>query len=373
MYKVAYATGSRAEYGIVKRYLHSLNNEEDIQVEILVTGAHLDKKYGYTVDEIKADGFNIAKEVPLSINVESNSNITKSMAKCLYEFGSFFENNKYDLLIILGDRYEMLSVAIAAAMNNQPILHIHGGEKTLGNYDEFIRHSITKMSLYHFTATEEYRNRVIQLGECPDRVFYVGALGAENALINVEENYKLDFPKPYLLVLYHPETLTSAEPAEQIEEVISAVDYFKNDYHIVFIGSNADTKSDQITDRVYEYCKSNNCTYLVNVENKEYQNIVAKASVYIGNSSSGIIESPTIGTNSVNIGDRQKGRVKATSTIDVKCDRIEIIKGIQKALNLNIKIENPYYKEDTLNNYVCLTKKLLREKISEQKDFYDLN
>lgn len=181
-YRVAYATGSRADYGIVKKFLGLLDKDKDIEFSVLVTGSHLEDKFGHSVDIIRQDGFKIDLEIPLNIENDSNANVMHCMASALDCFGNYFENNKFDLLIILGDRYEMMAVAIAAAMQRIPILHLHGGEVTYGNYDEFIRHSITKMSQYHFTSTEVYRKRVIQLGEDPKRVFYLGALGAEKLL-----------------------------------------------------------------------------------------------------------------------------------------------------------------------------------------------
>ena len=180
-YRVAYATGSRADYGIVKNFLRLLDNDKDIEFSVLVTGSHLEDKFGHSVDIIRQDGFKIDLEIPLNIENDSNANVMHCMATALDCFWKLFlKIINFDLLIILGDRYEMMAVAIAAAMQRIPILHLHGGEVTYGNYDEFIRHSITKMSQYHFTSTEEYRKRVIQLGEDPKRVFYLGALGAEN-------------------------------------------------------------------------------------------------------------------------------------------------------------------------------------------------
>lgn len=375
MYNIAYATGSRAEYGITKRYLKKLSENSEINLELLVTGTHLDHNYGYTIDEILNDDFNVALKVPFSINTEKNEYIIKSMAIVLEKFGEFFENKNYDLVIILGDRYEMLSVATAAAMHNLPILHIHGGEKTLGNYDEFIRHSITKMSLYHFTSTEIYKNRVIQLGENPSRVYNLGALGAENAILNIDSEFSVEWKKPYFVILYHPETLTGVSPSQQIDEVLKALNKFKNYYHFVFIGGNADTHADEITKRIYEYSIKNDSTYITNVENKKFQNIVHNAEVYIGNSSSGIIEAPSLGTYSVNIGERQKGRVKANSTISTSCSEIDIIDAINDALEFkdnNIKIENPYYQENSLEKYLNTTLYLLKNSHQGVKDFYDL-
>lgn len=374
MYRIAYATGSRAEYGIVKRYLKKLSKEDKLTLEVLVTGTHLDDRYGHTVDEIVSDGFNITFEAPLNLNTSNNQFILKSMSIAMDKFGEFFQNNKYDLLIILGDRYEMISVAIAAAMHNIPILHLHGGEKTLGNYDEFIRHSITKMSLYHFTSTQDYKNRVIQLGEEPNRVFNLGALGADNAINNIDESFVNSLKKPYFVILFHPETLTEISPIIQTNQLLSALDEFKDDFHMVFIGGNADTHADEISQRVQEYVRDNNATYIDNVENKIFQNIVHRAEVYIGNSSSGIIEAPSLGTSSVNIGDRQKGRIQASSTFNASWDTQDIVDQIRKASEFNIgnkKIDNPYYQENTLNSYVNQTISILQNPSITPKDFYD--
>ena len=225
--KIAFVTGSRADYGIMRRYLYLLNQDDSIQFSILVTGALLDERYGRQVSLVKKDGFFIEKEFPVIINSSSNSAVLHNMAETLDMFGKYFESHHYDLLIILGDRYEMLSVAVAAAMQRICILHIHGGEATYANYDEFIRHAITKMSRFHFTATEIYRRRVIQLGEAPDHVFNLGALGAENCLFiderNVPDTIKALPDRKYFVILFHPETLTNEStytqrrPAEERE------------------------------------------------------------------------------------------------------------------------------------------------------------
>lgn len=178
--KIAYVTGSRADYGIVRRYLDLMNKDKDIQLDILATGALLSDTYGHQVELIYADGFNVAAEIEVKLDSSSNRAVLHTMAETLDKFAEFFQSHPYDLLIILGDRYEMLSVATAAAMQRIPILHIHGGEATYGNYDEFIRHAITKMGLYHFTATEEYRQRVIQLGEHPDKVSFTELVHTED-------------------------------------------------------------------------------------------------------------------------------------------------------------------------------------------------
>lgn len=377
MYKVAYATGSRADYGIVRNYLKCLNEDEEVCFEVLVTGSLLEKQYGESYRIIENDGFKIAEKVYIELDSKTNSKVIRSMSIALDTFGSFFEHNKYDLLIILGDRYEMLSVAIAAAMQRIPILHLHGGEITLGNYDEFIRHSISKMSTYHFTSTEEYRKRVIQLGERPENVFNIGALGAENSCVIIEENVlpelKVFKGEKYFVVLFHPETLTNCEPIEQIKQLLDAIEKYVVKYKFIFLGSNADTGSEQIRNRVFEYCKEKeNAFYFENLHPDGYHYLVKEAIALIGNSSSGIIEAPTLGTCTVNIGDRQKGRVRGNSIFDVDCSSESIVKAIGDSLEFSKgNIINPYYKKNACQSAYSLTKEILSRK-QNIKEFFDL-
>jgi len=379
---VLFATGSRADYGIVRHYLSLLNNDPAICLSIIVTGALLSPEYGHQVELIYKDGFKVTEEVQIPINPSSNQGVVDSMAVAMSKFGEFFENNKPDLLIILGDRYEMLSVATAAAMNRIPILHLHGGEATFGNYDEFIRHSITKMSLFHFTATEEFRNRVIQLGESPDRVYNLGALGAENCLTIVEEEVPDEIKelrgKRYFTILFHPETLTNIRVEDQMEELLAAVDQFSQ-FRFIFLGSNADTNSNIIRNKVREYVAQNdNCEYFENLPTAGYHYLLKYSLGLIGNSSSGLIEAPSLGVFTINIGDRQEGRVRGNSVIDVRCVKHELTEAIKRVCEIrsNIKIINPYYKKDTAKNYYNKTKEIIHkieEGINEHpKKFYDL-
>lgn len=381
MKKVAFATGSRADYGIMREYLRLLNNDENIDLSILVTGALLDDKYGNQVSLIEDDGFYIESKVKVDLNSTSNKNILLSIGEIIKSFAEVFDKNKYDLLIILGDRYEMLSVAISAAINRIPILHIHGGEATYGNYDEFIRHSITKMSMYHFTATEIYRKRVIQLGESPDRVYYLGALGAENCLKinekNVPEYVKNMDKKSYFVILFHPETLTNINVLDQVNELLNAIKRYIQ-YKYVFLGTNADTYSDIIRKRIKDYVDENsNAVYIENLHTDAYHYMLKNSICLIGNSSSGIIEAPSLGIYTINIGDRQKGRVRGNSVIDVKCDRKQIDEAISRVINMkdNIEINNPYYKENSIKEYYKYTKMILEhiiDDIKEPKIFYDI-
>lgn len=379
-YKVAYATGSRADYGIVKNYLRLLDNDKKIDFSVLVTGSHLEDKFGYSVDIIKRDRFKIDLEVPLDIENANNANVMHCMATALDSFGSFFEDNKYDLLIILGDRYEMMAVAIAAAIQRVPILHLHGGEVTYGNYDEFIRHSITKMSQYHFTSTEVYRERVIQLGENPQRVFYLGALGAENCC-KIDEEKVVDKVKnlasqEYWVVAFHPETLTNVKLEDQVKEVLTALESTADGMKMVFMGTNADTKSDIIRSSWLNYVDNHkNAYYFENLNVDSFLYLVKNSIALIGNSSSGIIEAPSLGRYTINIGDRQKGRVHGNSVIDTICNSDSIRQAMRDVIRKNQKgekINNPYYVENTAENYYKKTKEILKQGTFVLKEFYDI-
>lgn len=378
---VVFATGSRADYGIMRRYLTLLDKDSEVNLGIIATGALLDFKYGHQVELIYEDGFNIESEIKLELNSTSNRNILHTMADGLEKFSAYFENGNIDLLIILGDRYEMLSVAIAAAMQKIPILHVHGGEATFANYDEFIRHSITKMSLYHFTSTEQYYNRVIQLGESPDRVYNLGALGAENCLYidasNVPDYVKKLPLKKYFVILFHPETLTNIDVLEQTEQLLEAVAQFK-EYLYIFLGSNADTHSDLIRKKVQDFVRMNdNAIYYENLHTDAYHYLLKNAICLIGNSSSGIIEAPSLGIYTINIGDRQDGRVKGNSVLDVKCFSAQIKEAMNKVLKqyLTVKPINPYYQKNSAMKYYETTKLLLRNikrDMKQPKIFYDI-
>jgi UDP-N-acetylglucosamine 2-epimerase (non-hydrolysing) len=376
-YKVAFATGSRADYGIVRNYIAKLNADAEIDFSILVTGALLDERYGNAVSIVEQDGFRIDHACKVTLDVQSNSDTIHIMSVVLDDFGKYFQDNRYDLLIILGDRYEIFTLTIAAAMQRIPILHLHGGEITLANYDEFIRHSITKMSAYHITSTEEYRQRVIQLGEKPETVFYLGALGAENCLsidLNKVPEELIGISNSFC-VLFHPETLNSISPAEQIGEVLKAVEPFTSEYKFVFIGSNADTHSDQITKKVTDFCATHNCSFYTNLHPDAYHYLVKRSIALIGNSSSGIIEVPSLGSYTVNIGDRQTGRVKSSSILDTLCEADSIKKCIEYAISHKDEpiTDTPYYKPNTADSYYKVTKQILANiHTVKYKEFYDI-
>lgn len=377
-YKVAFATGSRADYGIVRNYISKLNADPEIDFSILTTGALLASEFGSAIDIIEKDGFRVDFKDKVDQKVGCLHDTVHIMATVLDDYSKFFAENKYDLLLILGDRYEIYSVSIAAAMHRIPILHMHGGELTIANYDEFIRHSITKMSHFHITSTEEYRQRVIQLGEQPKDVYYLGALGAENSLSidmnNVPEELKNLHDS--FVVLFHPETLNSQSPLEQIKVVIEAVSKYIDSYKFVFIGSNADTHSDQITKTVKEFCDTHeNAKFYTNLHPDGYHHIVKQSIALVGNSSSGIIEVPSLGSYTINIGNRQTGRVKSASILDVHCELSAITSAMDYAIAHKDEpiTDTPYYKPNTAEEYYRVTKKILEELSSiSYKEFYDI-
>lgn len=384
MKRIAYITGSRAEYGIVKRLLKKLNEDPALDFSLVVTAMHLDAQYGNTVTVIEQDGFEIAARIPLTLNAENNQTIIHSMAECLDHFGAHFQQHKYDAVMVLGDRYEMLAVATAAAMHNIPLIHLHGGEQTLGNYDEFIRHCITKMSKLHLTATEEYKKRVIQLGEDPKYVHNVGSLGAENSLLlslpsRAELIETRQIPtSDYFMVVFHPETLTEQPVLEQVEQLLAALDQFKGRYQFVFIGSNSDTSADQIFNRFQAYTAQNGYCFFTSVKPEEYLALIKYSKGLIGNSSSGLLEAPSCGVGTINIGNRQQGRVRGETVIDVETSTTAIKAGIEQLISVDFQqrlpqMTNPYYQENAMEKAYKVIKHFLNDVEKDQpKAFYDL-
>lgn len=376
-YKVVFVTGSRADYGIVRNYIAKLNADENIDFSVLATGALLASEFGSAVKIIEQDGFRIDYKDAIPQKMDSLDDTCHIIAQTLDDFSKYFSKHKLDLLIILGDRYEIYAVSIAAAMHRVPILHLHGGELTEANYDEFIRHSITKMANWHITSTDEYRKRVIQLGEDPQNVYYLGALGAENCL-HIDMNYvpeELKCIHDSFVVLFHPETLNEVSPLKQVEEILNSIETFTKDYNFIFIGSNADTHADQITQKVKHFCDEHeNCRFYSNLHPDAYHYIVKQSIALVGNSSSGIIEVPSLGSFTINIGDRQTGRVKSASILDVCCTTDAITHAIQYTIdhkNEPIK-DTPYYKEHSAELYYQTTKTILHSDRQKYKKFFDI-
>ncbi|MDK2978410.1 MAG: hypothetical protein PWP52_1124 [Bacteroidales bacterium] len=384
MKKICILTATRAEYGLLKRLIRQLKGEETFDVRIAVTGAHLSPEFGLTYKEIEEDGFVIDEKIEMLLSSDSPAAISKSMGLAMIGFADYFERTKPDLLLVLGDRYETLAVCCAALNQRIPIVHLHGGEATEGSIDEAIRHAITKMSYLHFTSTEDYRRRVIQLGEEPSSVFNVGSLGVENVLhedllkkAELEKSIDWELKKPYAVVTFHPVTLENKTSAEQIEELLCAIALNKQ-YQFIITKANADSDGRVINTLIDKFAKENkHVKSFFSLGLKRYLSAVKYASFVIGNSSSGVIEVPSFGIPSINIGDRQKGRIQAKSVLNCIADCNAINQMINRALSSefqeSIDGTNPYYKENTSSEIVKVLKSfVISEKIDLKKAFYDL-
>ena len=386
MRKICVVTGTRAEYGLLCRLMRLIQDSPDTQLQVIVTNMHLSPKYGNTYQEIKKDGFTIDCKIPIIDETAPDNAVTtvKSMATALSGFADAYNQLKPDLVVVLGDRYEILAAATAALIERRPIAHLHGGEVTEGAYDDAIRHSITKMSHLHFTSTEEYRKRVIQLGEQPDRVFYVGALGVENIkkfpLMSKEEveesvNFKLD--ENTILVTYHPVTLGEHTVEKDIKEFIAALEERK-DLRVFFTMPNSDTGSQAIVNAISEFV-ANNADRAIAYKSlgiKRYLSVMKYVGAVVGNSSSGLLEVPSFGIPTLNIGDRQKGRMAADSVYNCETDKESILKGLDVIMSPAFKKKaaeshNPYEKANTVEEIFKVISTYPLEEL-KQKHFYDL-
>ncbi len=382
MRRICVVTGSRAEYGILRGLMKAIKNAPDLILQIIATNQHLSKLQGETYREIEQDGFTIDYKVYMADDkLPDNANTTaKAVSKGVSGFADAFDTLQPDLLLILGDRYEMLAAASTALIYKIPIAHLHGGEITEGAFDDAIRHAITKMSHLHFTSTEAYRKRVIQLGEQPDRVFNVGALGVENVLKNVfmsqkevEESLGFHMTDKCFLCTYHPVTLSNISSETQVKNLLEALDDYM-DYHIIFTYSNSDTHSQIIIKRIQEYVDKNigRCMFIPSLGQRRYFSAIKFVSAVIGNSSSGIIEVPSFGIPTLDIGDRQKGRIAANSVIHCGNSKNDIKEGLEKVVSYNSNsIYNPYYKAGTCNAILNVIKTYPLGNLI-QKHFYDL-
>lgn len=382
MRKICVVTGSRAEYGILRGLMAAIKNDPELTLQVIATNQHLSNFQGNTYKEIEEDGFTIDYKVFMTDDeAPDNANsIAKSIGRGVSGFADAFDTLKPDLLLILGDRYEMLAVASTALIYKIPIAHLHGGEITEGAFDDAIRHAITKMSHLHLTSTEAYRKRVIQLGEQPECVFNVGALGVENIEMNdfmskeeIEQSLNFKLTDKCFLCTYHPVTLSNMPSELQAQNLLEALDNFR-DYHIIFTYSNSDTNSQIIIKRIQEYVEKNadRCMFIPSLGQRRYFSSLKHMTAIIGNSSSGIIEVPSFGIPTLNIGDRQKGRIAADSVINCGYLTEEIKKGLAKVITYGPKTtNNPYRKEGTCNTILNTIKSYPLDNLI-QKHFYDL-
>lgn len=382
--KIGVITGTRAEYGLLYWVIKGLYEDRDVDLQLYVTGMHLSPEFGLTFRQIEKDGFRIDKKIEVVLSSDSPVGISKSIGLGVIGFAEAFAELKPDIIVLLGDRFEILAAATAATIARIPIAHCHGGEATEGLIDEPIRHSVTKMSHLHFTATDEYRKRVIQLGEHPSRVFNTGALGIENInrlkLLDKKEFEKsIDFRlnKKNLLVTFHPVTLEKSTAKNQFQNLLNVLESLK-DTHVIFTKPNADTDGRIIIELIDDFVNRHpeSAKAFVSLGQLRYLSALKHVDAVVGNSSSGLMEAPSFKIGTINIGDRQRGRIKAESVID--CEPTEqSIKGAFDALysaSFRAKLKktvNPYGKGNASSRIIKALKTLPLDNILK-KEFYDL-
>ena len=386
MRKICIVTGTRAEYGLLYCLMKEIQNDSDTELQLIATGMHLSPEFGLTYLNIEKDGLKIDKKIEILLSSDTPIGISKSMGLGMIGFVEAYEELRPDIVVILGDRFEIFSAASAAMIARIPIAHLHGGEITEGAFDEAMRHSITKMSHLHFTATGEYRKRVIQLGEDPANVFNVGGLGIDNIknlqLMSREEfenaiNFKLGTKN--LMITFHPTTLEPDTAREQFQNLLYALDELK-DTRFIFTKPNADTEGRVIANKIDEYTyfrrENNKMIAFVNLGQLKYLSAMQFVDGVVGNSSSGLTEAPTFKVGTINIGDRQRGRIKADSVIDCKPTKDSILTAIEKLYSKEFQeklknVKNPYGEGGAARKI----KKVLKEKdLSDilKKQFYDI-
>lgn len=386
MKRIAIVTATRAEYGLLFPVIKALRKfeSEEVRIELIVTGTHLVESYGHTVDDIKRDGIRIDRMLEIPVDSDSGMDIAKNQAQTLNIFAELFAKEHYDAVCLLGDRYETLMMAIAAMDLHIPIVHLYGGDVTEGAMDESIRHSITKMSHLHFPTNEKSRQRIIQLGESPDMVFNFGAPGADN-ILNMDYMNKTEALSSvgledckYAICTYHPVTLEENNVKEQLINFLDALSSFET-FQFIVTKSNADQGGaliNQILD--IEASRRKNIHVFASLGLKRYLSLMRYAEAVIGNSSSGIMEAPLFHVPTVNIGDRQKGRLQAESTINCKADKESIIKSIQEAFSPEMKlkcqdIKSPYGEGNSGDRIAKKILEIFSKPVDLKKHFYDLD
>lgn len=384
MKKVCVITATRAEYGLLKPLMQLIKASNQLQLQIIATGAHLSPEFGLTYKNIENDGFVIDEKVEILLSSDTAASIAKTMGMAMIGMADVLPRLKPDLIVILGDRYEMLSIASAATIFKIPIAHLHGGEITEGAYDDAIRHSITKMSHLHFTSTKEYKNRVIQMGENPENVFNVGAIGLDNIrdlkLLSKEEletDLDIKFKKYNYQVTFHPETLGNLSSAEQFQNLLNVIEK-QEDSFFIFTKANADTDGRIINQMIDDFVKKHAdiAKAFNSLGTLRFLSTVKICTAIVGNSSSGILEAPSLYTPTINIGDRQKGRTQASSIINVDNSEKGIFSGFQLVKNLIIEnklseVKNPYDNGGAAQE--ILNKILEFKTIKTNKSFYNLS
>ena len=387
MKKICVITTSRADYGLLYSLIQKIHSSLVIKLQLIVSGSHLSPRHGMTVNQIHEDGFLVDAEVPIIQDADSELDISVAFSLGITGFANAYKKLSPDMVLILGDRYEILAAAISATIANIPIIHLHGGEITRGAYDDAFRHSITKMAHLHFVAAKPYLDRVIQLGENSENVYCVGGLGVDAiqtiSLLSrqeLAEELKIELKGKLLLVTFHPVTLEKLQNQVQISSLLEALSEFsKNKIHdstIIFTMPNADTEGLKISRQIDAFVKKNkNAYFFTSLGQQRYYSCLNQFDAVIGNSSSGLLEAPSFKIPSVNIGSRQEGRLKAPSIIDCDTSTIQILEAIKLALSKHFRhqiknVKNPYGDGGASQKIVNILENI---KISgiQNKKFYD--
>ncbi|RHO57299.1 UDP-N-acetylglucosamine 2-epimerase (hydrolyzing) [Eubacterium sp. AM05-23] len=385
MKKICIVTATRAEYGLLSPVIKKLDQNPCFDVLVIATGAHLSPEFGLTYREIEKDKIVIDQKIEILMSSDTPVSISKSMGLAMISFAEYFDRTNPDMLIVLGDRYETLAVCCAAMNAQIPIAHLYGGETTEGAIDESIRHAITKMSYLHFTSTEEYRKRVIQLGEAPERVFKVGAMGVENILSikllskeALEASITLKLDKPYAVITFHPVTLEKNQVEQQFDALLSACDAHP-EMQFIFTKANSDAHGRIINQKIDDYaCKHKNAIAFESLGMLRYLSALKYAQMVIGNSSSGLIEVPSFHIPTINIGDRQKGRIQGKTVINCVPEKNAVLKAMDQANDPEFRESiqdavNPYGDGKTSDKMSeVLTDFLMNDRIDLKKKFYDI-
>lgn len=379
--KICVITGSRAEYGLLSNLTKLLKESNFFKLQLVVTGTHLSLDHGYTYKEILRDGLKIDEKIDLKISTNSPIDVAQQMSVAINGFSQVFEKLKPNIVLVLGDRYEIVCSTLVATIFNIPIAHIHGGEVTKGSVDNAFRHSITKMANFHFVASKQSKLRVLQLGEKNKNIYNVGSLGIENirklkllTKQKLKKILKINFDMPIFLITFHPETLSNIQIKNQITPLLEALEEIRN-ARFIFTSSNSDVGGNIINEKIIDFVvKNKNAQYFKNLGHLNYLSLMKWSTAVIGNSSSGIIEAPSLRVPTINIGERQFGREKCSSILNCKNEKKAILKKCKFVLqNINYfsNIKSPYERKNTSKN-ILLTLKNIDYKNLEIKSFNDL-
>jgi len=381
--KICVITSSRADYGLLRLILKGIDTDNDLTLQLVATGMHLSSKYGDACQEIHTDGFVIDMKIDILIGENDARGVSESIGLGVGKFAAALEKLRPDLVLVLGDRFEIFAAVIAAHVALIPVAHIHGGELTEGAIDDAFRHSITKMSQLHFVSTQEYANRVIQLGEQPGSVFVTGGLGVDAisqlrllSKSELESNLNFKFGKKNLLITFHPVTLELAAADKQINELLTALDLLP-DINCIFTSPNADPGSNYISQAIEKFVATHeNSIFFASLGQLNYFSCIQFVDGVVGNSSSGILEIPTFRKGTINIGERQRGRIQSSSVINCGPDRQDILNAIEALYSIEfsqqlLSFSNPYGNVgaslEILNKIKCFNVKTPLSKV-----FYNL-